>query len=92
LSAVSLQALTNMMFFYIVLLALAISTIHAENFPRKTSLFFSKQNKNGKGSNDERIMQIMQLRGGSSDMDWRYFVAGGVCAACSHGITTPIGR
>ena len=23
-------------------------------------------------------------------MDWRYFVAGGVCAATSHGITTPI--
>ena len=24
------------------------------------------------------------------DMDYRYFVAGGTCAAISHGITTPI--
>ena len=23
-------------------------------------------------------------------MDWRYFAAGGICAATSHGITTPI--
>ena len=23
-------------------------------------------------------------------VDWRYFLAGGICAACSHGITTPI--
>eukprot|EP01036_Dinobryon_divergens_P061155 gene61155-81527_t len=34
------------------------------------------------------------IRGGSSDVasaiDWRYFLAGGICAACSHGITTPI--
>lgn len=26
----------------------------------------------------------------SKGVDWRYFVAGGVCAATSHGITTPI--
>ena len=37
----------------------------------------------------------MHLQGGSdekqlSSIDWRFFVAGGVCAACSHGITTPI--
>ena len=31
----------------------------------------------------------MSLRGGN-DIDWRYFVAGGICAATSHGITTPI--
>jgi len=30
------------------------------------------------------------LRGGSSDIDWRFFLAGGISAACSHGITTPI--
>lgn len=34
---------------------------------------------------------LLKLRGGSGDgVDWRYFVAGGLCAATSHGITTPI--
>eukprot|EP01038_Epipyxis_sp_PR26KG_P014288 gene14288-19168_t len=36
---------------------------------------------------------IIDIRGGSdglSSMDWRYFLAGGICAATSHGITTPI--
>ncbi len=32
---------------------------------------------------------MLKLRGGS-DIDWRYFLAGGICAATSHGITTPI--
>ena len=27
-----------------------------------------------------------------SSLDWRYFAAGGMCAAFSHGITTPIGN
>ncbi len=37
--------------------------------------------------------KLFLLRAGSSgDFDWRYFVAGGVCAACSHGITTPLGK
>ena len=27
---------------------------------------------------------------GLKSLDYRYFVAGGVCAATSHGITTPI--
>lgn len=37
--------------------------------------------------------KVLNIRGGSDDnsaIDWRFFVAGGVCAACSHGITTPI--
>jgi solute carrier family 25 phosphate transporter 3 len=39
---------------------------------------------------------LLGLRGGSSEdgkigsLDWRYFAAGGICAATSHGITTPI--
>lgn len=39
---------------------------------------------------------LLAIRGGSlsstatSQIDWRFFLAGGVCAACSHGITTPI--
>jgi hypothetical protein len=31
------------------------------------------------------------VSGAAASVDWRYFVAGGICAGCSHGITTPIG-
>jgi Mitochondrial carrier protein len=34
--------------------------------------------------------KLIALRGGNNDVDWRYFVAGGICAATSHGITTPL--
>ncbi len=46
-------------------------------------------------SSDDDYLQekVIQLRGGSNDqVDWRYFVAGSVSAAFSHGITTPIGK
>ena len=37
---------------------------------------------------------VLKFRGGSSNelssFDWRFFVAGGICAAASHGMTTPI--
>jgi solute carrier family 25 (mitochondrial phosphate transporter), member 3 len=36
---------------------------------------------------------VLQIRGGATDaidIDWRFFLAGGLCAAASHGITTPI--
>jgi solute carrier family 25 (mitochondrial phosphate transporter), member 3 len=36
---------------------------------------------------------LLEIRGGASDaldIDWRFFLAGGLCAAASHGITTPI--
>jgi solute carrier family 25 phosphate transporter 3 len=48
------------------------------------------------------INKVVSIRGGSSDdsgshsstslssVDWRYFLAGGICAACSHGLTTPL--
>lgn len=40
------------------------------------------------------VPTVLNLRAGGGDdsksVDWRYFVAGGICAACSHGITTPI--
>jgi hypothetical protein len=43
----------------------------------------------------ESIELALLLRGGNADgansIDWRYFLAGGICAAFSHGITTPIG-
>lgn len=45
-----------------------------------------------------RKLQVLKFRGGSAStdwasiMDWRFFLAGGACAAFSHGITTPIGQ
>jgi len=33
---------------------------------------------------------IFRLRGGSDAADWRFFAAGGISAALSHGYTTPI--
>ena len=45
--------------------------------------------------NKSTTKKLISIRGGSSEdlssIDWRYFLAGGICAACSHGITTPIG-
>lgn len=43
-------------------------------------------------SSNIRTSKILKIRGGSgsSDIDWRFFLAGGLCAATSHGITTPI--
>lgn len=39
--------------------------------------------------------KVLSIRGGGSHdelspLDWRFFAAGGICAACSHGMTTPI--
>ena len=43
-------------------------------------------------SSKSKAADCLKLRGGASDnIDWRYFLAGGICAATSHGITTPIG-
>jgi len=44
---------------------------------------------------NDKLKQLLKVKGGSSDkeisaLDWRYFLAGGICAATSHGITTPI--
>lgn len=44
------------------------------------------------------VRELCTIRGGSSSssdissLDWRFFAAGGICAAFSHGITTPIGE
>ncbi len=43
------------------------------------------------GNRDKKHYKLLNLRGGSEQIDWRFFVAGGLCAAFSHGITTPIG-
>ncbi len=42
--------------------------------------------------NFNKMPKQLTIRGGSSSegIDYRYFVAGGLCAAFSHGITTPV--
>ena len=49
----------------------------------------TKNNSKNRCSNADNLKLI---RGGSDSLDWRYFLAGGLCAATSHGITTPIGQ
>mmetsp|Transcript_1525 Transcript_1525/g.2523 ORF Transcript_1525/g.2523 Transcript_1525/m.2523 type:complete len:339 (+) Transcript_1525:131-1147(+) len=46
-------------------------------------------------ANQATISKLASIRGGGAlgdvaNIDWRYFAAGGICAGCSHGITTPI--
>ncbi len=44
-------------------------------------------------THSSRLLQHYKLRGGSSELsalDWRFFAAGGIAAAASHGYTTPI--
>ena len=42
--------------------------------------------------NSDPMIQIINLRGGAQELnlDWRFFAAGGIAAAASHGYTTPI--
>jgi len=40
-----------------------------------------------------KLKKCLSLRGGANpidELDYRYFLAGGICAALSHGITTPL--
>ena len=74
------------------LILLCAATAHASfsrspvlPLPQRTEPFKSNQL-------STPLLSCLNLRGGSSaaHMDYRYFVAGGVCAAISHGITTPV--
>ena len=71
-------------FLYIIYFAL-YAACDAKHLPQN---YASDQNHN--------IAKIKNIRGGNGDnslstLDWRYFLAGGLCAATSHGLTTPIG-
>ena len=56
----------------------------------------NKSQRQQQQSNSDAFEKLMLVRGGSvghdGDVDWRFFLAGGICAACSHGITTPLGK
>lgn len=69
-----------------LVLSILLAVSHASNKPSFVTHRRTKKSTNKK---------LISIRGGSSEdlssIDWRYFLAGGICAATSHGITTPIG-
>lgn len=73
-------------FIYVALLCLLSWSAAASSMNKITST-------SGKGGNKSKS-KIMLIRGGggheSNGVDWRFFLAGGICAGFSHGITTPI--
>lgn len=84
--------------FIVTLLAfLALAYVSEAGVTGKSSLFSSRLGKkdNKQQRTDHKLKNALNIRGGSgglADLDWRYFLAGGICAAWSHGITTPIGK
>ena len=82
-------------------LVVAIFVLSILNVIGKSSLGASHRllSPSAKGDDDKvsRKSKVLTVRGGSapndwmSILDWRFFLAGGTCAAFSHGITTPIG-
>ena len=48
-----------------------------------------------KAKKTNKLLSVTELRGGMGGdvgdaIDWRFFVTGSICAAASHGITTPL--
>jgi hypothetical protein len=76
----------------ITLAAIFVSNVISNSIIQRSS-FRSKRSEQLSG--DITPTQLELLRGGSTNndgsIDWRYFLAGGICASFSHGITTPIG-
>ncbi|RYH20687.1 hypothetical protein EON65_22730 [archaeon] len=74
---------------------LTLALVCEAGMPGKSGLLSSRYGKRDTNkSNDPMLKSALQIRGGGgslTDLDWRYFLAGGICAAWSHGITTPIG-
>jgi len=75
----------------LTLAVLLVSRTAANSIIQRKS-FSSKRNDPLQGEYTPTALEL--LRGGSSSndgsIDWRYFLAGGICASFSHGITTPI--
>ena len=79
-----------MKFEIVLLLVVLACTSASKAIQASVSTCPSKNEKNGLHT------RFLGIRGGSGslpegmDIDWRFFLAGGLCAATSHGITTPI--
>lgn len=76
----------------LLILSLLASTVVAKvTLPSKFSL--PKKSSSEPKSSLEKTLAIRGGGGGDiGSLDWRYFLAGGICAAASHGYTTPIGE
>lgn len=83
---------------FFVTLLLSSSCITAKSIISINNHLLTKtqsNNENNKYKTSDSVRKILGIYGGSSSeeltkIDWRYFLAGGLCAATSHGITTPI--
>lgn len=81
----------------LLLLCLLLSLLVISNsklIDNKVNNINNKNDKKNLIDNDKKNIKcketLISLRGGNVDIDWRYFLAGGLCAATSHGITTPL--
>lgn len=81
----------------LVLCSIAKETVSSVSaLPNPHSLFRKYQlSSNQSASTPTSLEKVLYLRGGTvggdvTSLDWRYFLAGGICAAASHGYTTPI--
>ena len=76
-----------------ILLFLLVASATADRIRTPTTLYTqSKRTHDGKR---KVLDNALKIRGGAGSdvvgqLDWRFFLAGGICAATSHGITTPI--
>eukprot|EP00981_Chlorochromonas_danica_P004200 scaffold847_cov172-Ochromonas_danica.AAC.14 len=84
-----MKSLGAVLALFFIMLALARAEAHAFTTVLPSSPLVKQEHK---GTRALPSNHLLLLRGGANDLDWRYFLAGSVCAASSHGLTTPIGE
>ena len=82
------------LFLILLLLLIIVELINGKIANTKIDFKSNNNNNNNKYNENKKLDQsckqkLINLRGGN-DIDWRFFLAGGLCAATSHAITTPI--
>ena len=80
----------NPLNFHLLLLLFIYTPIHAHRTPRDALPYPHFIQKNHKSSSSSSSLSVWNVPRGGGSIDHRYFIAGGTCAAISHGITTPI--
>lgn len=69
------------------------SSFNVKYGAKKASPLGYKKTASSQLQRGQSLERALALRGGGIEsLDWRFFVAGSICAAFSHGITTPIGK
>lgn len=84
-----------LIFVWILATTTASSVSVSSNLPSHVSSKSTNNNRKDIKKLSRSSKNVLNIRGGGgheeiSSLDWRYFLAGGICAATSHGITTPI--